>query len=527
MQLEDSQTPSHPIALEGETPLETGGHLRADTLTDSVLLLLVLTVLQRGVGFIREIFFCRCLSAEQLGLWDMAYGFLMLAGPLVVLSLPGAFGRYVARYRQMGQLRPFVRRTALFCAAMAVPAVVCMCLARNWFSYLVFGEPDRANLVVLVGLSLLTVVVFNFLHCLSNSLRNIRMVARLELAHSLIFATVGLGLIWGWSATAASMVVAHGVACLFCVCGGLIWLARIWGSFPQSEKAPPQRELWSRLLPFAGWLMIINLFWNLFDVVDRYMILHFSSGSPAEALAEVGNYRSSRVLPLLLATVTSMIASVALPHLSHDWESGRRQRVSERLNLLVKVWALVLTAGGAVILLFAPLLFQVALKGKFAGGLHVLPWTLTYCTWFGLIMIVQTYLWCAEKAKTASVVALIGVGVNVGLNLVLLPRLGLLGAVLATSAANFTALALMVALAHYFGFRAQRSTVTLLLLPASVILGPWIALLVLLAFLLEIVGSDRILSREEKAELMAGCAQYLDRIPWLRRASAVSDAKGG
>ena len=527
MQLEDSQTPSHPIALDGETPLETGGHLRTDTLTDSVLLLLVLTVAQRGVGFVREIFFCRCLSAEQLGLWDMAYGFLMLAGPLVVLSLPGTFGRYVARYRQTGQLRTFLRRTALFCAAMALPAVACLYLARDWFSYLIFGAPDRASLVVLVSVSLLAVVVFNYLHCLSNSLRNIRMVARLELAHSLIFATVGLGLIWCWSATAASMVVAHGIACLLCAIGGLIWLARIWGTFPQTHQAPPQRDLWSRLLPFAVWLMMINLFWNLFDVVDRYMILHFSPGSPAEALAEVGNYRSSRVLPLLLATVTSMIASVALPHLSHDWESGHRQRVSERLNLLVKVWALVLTAGGAVILLAAPLLFQVALKGKFSGGLNVLPWTLTYCTWFGLIMIVQTYLWCAEKAKLASAVALIGVMVNVGLNVVLLPRLGLLGAVLATSAANLTALVLMVALAHRFGFHVQRSTAVLLLLPISVTLGPWIASLVLLAFLLEIIGSDRLLSREEKEELLAGCAQYTDRIPWPWRAASVSEAKGG
>lgn len=116
---------------------------------------------------------------------------------------------------------------------------------------------------------------------------------------------------------------------------------------------------------------------------------------------------------------------------------------------------------------------------------------------------------------------------NVGLNVLLLPRLGLLGAVLATSAANLTALVLMVALAHRYGFRVQRSTAVLLLLPISVTLGPWIASLVLLAFLLEIVGSDRLLSRKEKEELLAGCAQYTDRIPWLRRAAAVSEAKGG
>ena len=71
--------------------------------------------------------------------------------------------------------------------------------------------------------------------------------------------------------------------------------------------------------------MIINLLWNLFDVVDRYMIIHLLPPAIGDALTEVGNYRSSRVLPLLLSSITVMIAGALLPHLSHDWEAGRRR----------------------------------------------------------------------------------------------------------------------------------------------------------------------------------------------------------
>ena len=59
--------------------------------------------------------------------------------------------------------------------------------------------------------------------------------------------------------------------------------------------------------------MVINLLWNLFDVVDRYMIVHLMPVRAAEALAEVGNYRSSRVLPLLLSSITVMIAGRRCP----------------------------------------------------------------------------------------------------------------------------------------------------------------------------------------------------------------------
>ncbi|MGD0516345.1 MAG: hypothetical protein ABSA26_02310, partial [Thermoguttaceae bacterium] len=85
---------------------------RTDSLVHSVVLWLALMAVQRAVGFLRAILFCRWLDVGQLGLWDMTFGFLMLAGPLAMLALPGTFGRYAEYYRLRGQLRPFLARTA-------------------------------------------------------------------------------------------------------------------------------------------------------------------------------------------------------------------------------------------------------------------------------------------------------------------------------------------------------------------------------------------------------------------------------
>ena len=147
MNPDDCQSTSHPIPLDGPTPLDTVAPvLRTDTLADSVFLLLAISVVQRAVGFVREIFFCRWLDAEQLGEWDMAFGFLMLAAPLAVLSLPGTFGRYVERYRQQGNLRSFLRRTGLSCGALAVASAAAIGLAPsgflNWSSALRTGWPS-------------------------------------------------------------------------------------------------------------------------------------------------------------------------------------------------------------------------------------------------------------------------------------------------------------------------------------------------------------------------------------------------
>ena len=509
--MDDTAATTHAIPLDGPTPLDAAPQLASDTLAVGVVLLLLSTVMQRGVGFVREICFCRWLSAEQLGQWDMAFGFLMLAGPLLVMSLPGTFGRYVDRYRQTGQLRSFLCRTAAFCAALAVPSLLVILVCREGLSYLIFGSREHAGTVVLAALGLPAVIAFNFCTCLFTSLRNMRLVSLVELANSVFFGLFGIALLSRGHASAGAMVAAYGLACLLCVMGSLVWLAREWKRFPQVAVAMPHRELWSRLLPLAAWLMLINFLWNMFDVVDRYMIVHLAPGSAANALAEVGNYRSSRVLPLLLSSITMMIAGALLPHLSHDWEAGRRTRVSEQLNLFLKVWSLILTAGAAAVLFIAPLLFKVGFQSKFGDGLHVLPWTLTYCTWFGLSALLQTYLWCAEKASVASLVALLGVIVNVVLNLLLLPRLGLPGAVLATAAANGVVLFLMLGLSSRHGFRVHRGTVVGLLLPLSIPLGPWIVLLTLTAVVLDAVATDHYLSREEKQEIRAGAEKYLGK----------------
>jgi polysaccharide transporter, PST family len=510
-----SQLPlaQHAAALDEPNPLETAT-LPGETLAQGVFLLLALTVLQRAVGFVREIFFCRTLDAQQLGQWDMAFGFLMLAAPLAVLSLPGAFGRYVEHYRQQGQLRRFLRETALCCVGLALPALTMLYFARQWFAQLIFGSRAQAGMVILLVASLVVVIAFNSFISLFTAMRNMRVVSRMELTNSLMFAVLAVGLMLAWRPTAASAVVAYAGACFVNVLGSLWRLARAWPTLdePRAAGAAVVRgQLWSRVFPFALWIMATNFLSNLFDVIDRYMIVHCSAGTAAEALAEVGNYRSSRVVPLLLASITAMIATVATPHLSHDWECGRRGRVSARLNLLLKLLGGGLTAAAVLVLWVAPLLFQFGFRGKFAGGLAVLPWTLTYCTWCGLAVVAQKYLWCAEKAHLVGVPIILGLIANVALNFLLMPRLGLQGAVLATAAANLVALALIMLVSRRAGFAVDRGAWIMLALPAIVPLGPWLATAALVVVALEIATANRLFSAAEKAELTAGALEYVER----------------
>jgi polysaccharide transporter, PST family len=498
--------------------------LRTDTLVDSVLILLALNVVQRLVGFVRALLFCRWLNAEQLGLWDMAFSFLVLVAPLAVLAIPGAFGRYVEHYRQRGQLRIFLRRTMAACVGLATVAIVVVLLARRWLSVVVFGSEDQSAMIVLAAGSLVAVIAYNLLVELFTALRNVRFASVMQLVNSIAFAVLGIGLLLSWQFSAAAAIVSYGGSCLIAaVLAGFV-LRRAWRSMPSAGQTLPRRALWARTAPFAAWVLLGSVLMNLFGVIDRYMILHFSQMPAGDALDAVGNYYAARVVPLLLVSVATMLATIIVPHLSHDWEAGRRDLVAARLRLFTKMFGFALFSAAAVVLLFSPLLFNLGFHGKYPQGEAVLPWILICCVWFGLSLILQTYLLCTEKAGLFSVSLALGLALNVPLNLLLLPRLGLLGAALSATAANALLLWSVCRFNHRVGFRFDTGVTVVLVLPILLYCGPWVAIVAMMAVAADAVLGNRLLATEEKRLLARGLADYGKRFRLKRSFAAPEKA---
>ncbi len=301
------------------TPADASEPHGADTLASSVVVLLVMTVLQRVIGFGRGMLFCRWLDSEQLGLWDIAFGFINLAAPFAVLGLPGSFGRYVEYYRNRGQMRTFLRRTAIFSTAMTLLAVGAMVLGRDWCAWLVFNRTDLGKLVIYVAGTLAAVIAFNSVTLLLISLRQHRLVNTLQFFQSLGFALLSVLLFNVWQTSSASAVVAYAASSVVCMLAVTGRLTKIWRDTPETGEPLAHSSMWSKVVPFALWVWVTNVLYNLFDIVDRYMILHCSGLDSHEALRQVGNYHTSRIIPVLLGAVAGLLGAMLTPHLSNDW----------------------------------------------------------------------------------------------------------------------------------------------------------------------------------------------------------------
>ncbi len=488
--------------------------LPTNTLVDSVLILLAMNVVQRLVGFVRAVLFCRWLNAEQLGMWDMAFSLLVLASPITVLAIPGSFGRYLEHFRQRGQMHLFLRRMILACGGLGILGSLALVLLRRPFAVLVFGSVEQANLIALAAGTLALVVAYNFMIELFTAARNIRLVSGMQLINSAAFAVLGVAMLLTWECTAGAVLAAYAGACLVTVAWGARPLGRLWRAVPHDAAPLPHAAMWNRIGPFAAWVLLGCILTNAFAVVDRYMIVHFSSTTASAALDIVGNYHASRVVPLLLISIASMLATMSMPHLSHDWEAGRRDLVAARLRLFLKVFGVALFAAAVAVQVAGPLLFQIAFKGKFPEGQAVLPWALVFCTWFGLSLFAQNYLLCAERAGLVGAALAAGLGLNVLLNIELLPRFGLHGAVLSTTAANALTLLMICWFNRRHGFRLDRGAMLVLVLPVAIWFGPWASAAALLIVCFDAAWGRILLSGEERRQLAEGAADYARRFGW-------------
>ncbi len=481
--------------------------LRRDTLLASVVFLVALSCIQPLVTFVRGVIFCRLLEPQQLGCWDVALGFLTIVAPIVVFGIPGSFGRYVEHYAQKGQLRMFLRRTTVACIGLVAAAVATIVLFAPAFSYLMFAQDGLTGLVYLIAVALATMIAFGFAVELLTALRMFRIVAVLHFVKGLTFALGGAALLILWQAGPESVILGHTVACLLPTVISLWWLAALWKSLPASARPGDagyvtHHALWAKFLPFALGIWMTNFFTNLFAIVDRYMILHFGNMSPSVALEQVGHYHSSRIVPLLLLAFTEMLAGIVLPHLSRNWEAGCQRRVGLQVVFGLKLCALALTAGATAVMLVSGPLFEIGFQGRYNGGLAVLPWTLVYTCWFGMYTVIQKYIWCAERIRLCIFSLVVGIIANIGLNLALLPSLGLLGAVLATAASKLVVVVMICGFNCRLGMPFDWRIVPMVLLPLAVCLGAPAAFAVLAVVGLAILSTQLVLTKREKRELV-------------------------
>lgn len=497
-------------AANSSLPEATG--IETDSLSSGVVFMMGLAIAQRGVGFLRTTVFCRLLGEQELGQWSLVFSFVMLSAPMTLMGITGSFGRYVEHYLQRGQARSFFRHTGTAVLSLTASVLIGIWICRDYVSWLLFGSTDQSTLLVPAMATLTTTILYNYLLEVVIALRRIKVGSTMELISSWSFATVSIGLLTFTELGSYGVILGFALGNLLGAAYAATIVFGLWEKLPANGETLTPSRLWKKVAPFAIGLWLVNMVTNLFDMVDRYMIVHFSGIPAAEAQGMVGQYFSSLAVPLLLVGVSVTLSHLVMPYLSEDWEAGNFQAVSDRVNFSMKLIGTMLAIGSTSIIIVAPLLFGVVFGGKYDAGRAVLPWTVSYCFWMATSQSAYNYLYCVERTKLMCTSLLAGLITNVALNALLLPHFGLHGAALATATGCLVNLSLVLFFSVQLGLQLNRGTFFVLLFPLVFGLGATATAITLIALLYICCRTTWFLTAEEREQLEAILFERLQKV---------------
>jgi len=200
--------------------------------------------------------------------------------------------------------------------------------------------------------------------------------------------------------------------------------ARLWTVFRPSGI---NRTLMGELLRFSLPLIPTTVCWLITDLSDRYMVTYFCGASVN------GIYSASYKIP----TIVNLVSGIFLQawQFSAVAESSDERECSNFYSEVFRGYLSLIFIGSAGLVVLSPMLTRLLLNVSFHGASEFMPTLLCAAALESVVAFLASVYMVRKKSMHSFLTALIGTVGNVLLNLLLIPRLGALGAAIATMAA--------------------------------------------------------------------------------------------
>jgi polysaccharide transporter, PST family len=391
-------------------------------------------IFRMGAGVLVNVCVARYLGPARFGLINFAVALVALFSAIAAFGLPGVVVRdLIARPEQRTRILGSALVLRLLGAMTAILLVLGATLALR------AGDPSALAIVMIVSLSAVPQAwdVIDYDYQARIHARPV-VIARnssfaLFAATRILLAILKARLVWfAWAIWAEAAVTA----------ALLLRRARV-DRIRVSLRAASWEEV--RSLARTSWpLVIAGLSVSAYMRLDQVMLGKMLGDTGVGVFsAAVRISEALYFLPVAVATTVSPALMQAARVSAREYE----RRYLEVASLLV--WIALLTAG-----LFATFSGQI-IQALYGPAYAPAATVLAIHAWAGVLASLgvcgQIWLTNAGYLKYSMYQTLAGAAVNVVLNLVLIPRLGVVGAALATCAAQVTCVLLMVV-----AFRATR-----------------------------------------------------------------------
>jgi O-antigen/teichoic acid export membrane protein len=373
------------------------------------------------------IFLGRQLSPEQFGAFTFALSVIVIATLLVDLGMTSSTGRFMAERRgdpgaAVAVLRTAVRIKLLIGVPVTVLLLVLAGPICDAFDAGAATWPLRGCAIALLGQTMFRLFIGAFV-----ALGTIRRNVLLTTIESVVETVASVVLVLlGAAATGAAFGRAIGYAVGLAAALVVAW--RAIGALRSPDTAADRAIVSARrILVYAGPLLIVDAAFRLFASIDALLIAGLvGSGAPLAAFG-----LALRLVALFDYPAGAVAAAVA-PRLAR--QEGRSGDVS-LLRQSMRYLTIVQMLFTAPLLIWPEAIMALLFGDKYPEAPAVLRALVPFVFLSGIAQLTTLAVNYMGHARRRVPIAVAMLTVNVVVDIILLPRIGILGAAIGTSAA--------------------------------------------------------------------------------------------
>jgi O-antigen/teichoic acid export membrane protein len=389
------------------------------------------TIFTAATGYLFKIYLARVLGAEALGIYALGMTIVGLLGIFNALGLPYSAVRFVAGYMATARfdlLRSFLVRSIFLLLFFNLLLGGAVLLAGPWVAVRFYHTPGLSRYLGLFAM----IMIFGALTAfLGQVLTGYKDVARRTVITNFIgsplmmiitLGLVGAGLgLWGY--------IFAQVASAFVVI--VLLVLAVWKLTPKAARAfhgslePIEKEVVS----FSAIVFGVSFLEYLMSQADKILIGFYLNAR------EVGIYAVAMALVAFVPIILQSVNQIFSPTIADLYARGQTELLGRIFQTLTK-WILGLTlplAAGMVI--FAPPLMRIFGRDFEAGWTVLVIGTLGQLINCGVGSVGYLLLMSGNQRRLVRIQAVMACAM-VGLNIVLIPKWGIMGAAVGAALTN-------------------------------------------------------------------------------------------
>ena len=378
----------------------------------------------------------KSFGAEMYGLWAQIVVTIGLLNPILTLHLGTATVRYLAAENKKKILSHSFSNMLWVIVLISLITILTGNFFKMNLSSLLFINDSYNYFIILMLIWASTGALFTFL---TGYLRAKGRIKKLSLINMLcyFFKFIPLVVLAVSGFSLYQIIVTQIIV-------ELIFILILFGSITKNIgfKYPNTSHLKKYLLFSIPQIPSGALLW-IIDSSDRYFITSFLG------LTQTGIYSASYSIGSLISIIYIPISFVIFPVISNFWENGEIASVKKYLEYSTKIFLFAgIPCAAGLYILSRPML-QLLTTSEFLVGGGILTFLIALSTIFLGIFQINLYIICLiEKTKFMPIIVGISAAINVILNIILIPKIGITGAAVSTIFSYMLLTVIVIVWAH-------------------------------------------------------------------------------